>query len=204
MPNAPTDASHSIGDEIKGVATFVTSIWVVFLVSHFVDLNAYFALVPRTVRGLPGIVAMPFLHGGLAHLIGNTTPLFILLTLLAGSRAQSWWIVTSIILINGILLWLFGTNGTPTMVKAHVGASGLVFGLITFLLVGGFLEKRLGPLLIGLLVGFLYGGTVLFGVLPIRQGVSWDGHLFGAVAGVLVAFLSTRTLRATNGQRELS
>jgi membrane associated rhomboid family serine protease len=203
MPNGPTDARHSIGEEIKGVAMFVAAIWIVFFISSVVNLNAHFALVPRTVRGIPGIIAMPFLHGGLGHLISNTTPLFILLTLLAGSRARSWWIVTSIILLSGILLWLFGTNGNSTMARAHVGASGLVFGLITFLLVGGFLEKRLGPLLIGLLVGFFYGGTLLFGVLPIQQGVSWDGHLCGAIAGVLVAFLSTRTLRAVNGQREL-
>ncbi len=106
---------------------------------------------------------------------------------MSGSRANNWAIVLGVVLINGSLLWLFGRN------VIHVGASGLIFGLIAFLIVSGMIEKRLVPLAISLLVGLLYGGTLLTGVIP-RWGsdVSWDGHLCGVIAGVLVAYALTR------------
>ena len=96
--------------------------------------------------------------------------------------------VVSIILVSGGLLWLFGREAM------HIGASGLVFGLITFLLVSGVLERRWPALLAALLVGLLYGGTLFTGILPFQPGVSWDGHLFGAVAGAATAWwLARRT-----------
>lgn len=194
------DYRHSIRDELVGVIAFIGVIWLTFVLDLFLPLEQ-FALVPRTIRGLPGIVAMPFLHGGWGHLISNTTPLFVLLILLAGSRARSWLVVTAIVLLGDVLLWIFGRNGNAEVVQVHVGASGLVFGLITFLLAAGFLERRVIPLLTSLLVGFLYGGTLLFGVLPLQRGISWDGHLWGAVAGILVAFSSARVRSAVSSER---
>jgi membrane associated rhomboid family serine protease len=92
--------------------------------------------------------------------LSNTVPLFILLVLLAGSRARSWAVVIDIVLLGGSLLWLFGRSAD------HIGASGLVFGLMTFLIASGYFERRIMPLLIAFVVGFLYGGTLLFGALP--------------------------------------
>jgi membrane associated rhomboid family serine protease len=95
--------------------------------------------------------------------------------------------VIGIVALGGLLLWIFGRNAT------HVGASGLIFGLIAFLIVSGFREKRVVPLFVSVIVGFLYGGTLLAGVMP-RFGshVSWDGHLFGAIGGGIIAYVLTR------------
>jgi membrane associated rhomboid family serine protease len=149
-----------------------------------------YGLVPRDLHGLYGIVAMPFLHGDLSHIIGNTIPLAVTLLLLAGSRANSGAIVLLIIVLGGIILWLFGREAR------HIGASGLVFGLIAFHIFSGIFEKRFRSILIALIVGVLYAGTLFNGVLPFQQGVSWDGHLFGAIAGGLVALFSAKLLVA--------
>ncbi len=139
---------------------------------------------------------MPFLHKDLAHISSNTVPLVVLLTLLAGSRARSPVIVTWIVLLGGVLLWLLGRNGTPNAPVAHIGASGLVFGLVTFHIAAGILERRPISMLIAVVVGLLYGGALMWNVfrplLSTNGDVSWEGHLFGAVAGVVTAVLCTR------------
>ena len=186
------NGTRTIREEIYAVLLFVGAIWAVFLVSRvWPGINAW-GVLPWTMRGLVGIVTMPFLHADLGHILGNTVPLIVLLILLAGSRAQSWEIVLCVILLGGALLWLLGRNGPDDNI-VHIGASGLVFGLIAFLIVSGLLEGRLIPLLIALLVGFLYGGTLFWGMIPMSAGpsVSWDGHLFGAIAGGLVAWALT-------------
>lgn len=178
---------HTIVEELRGVLLFIGIIWAVFLIGLVLpaDINSL-GLYPRSLRGLVGIVSSPFLHGDFAHLLGNTVPLFVLLILLAGSRANSWVIVASIVLLGGCLLWLFGR---PVI---HVGASGLIYGLIAFLVVSGLIERRPIPLAIAVVVGFLYGGTFFSGIIPsLGSQVSWDGHLLGAVAGGLVASLLT-------------
>ena len=129
---------------------------------------------------------MPFLHYDLTHILSNTVPLFVLLALLVGSRAQPWVVVVEIVLLGGFLLWLLGR------LKIHIGASGLIFGLIAFLIVCGFREGQLVSFGIAVLVGFIYGGTLVFGVLPrLKSYVSWEGHLCGAVAGGIVAYALT-------------
>ncbi|HKD38032.1 MAG TPA: rhomboid family intramembrane serine protease [Pirellulales bacterium] len=184
-----SSVSHSIRDELAGIGIFIGAIWAVFLLSLAVpslNLNSY-GIQPRTMSGLVGIAAAPFLHENLGHILSNTVPLFILLVLLAGSQARSWAVVIDIVLLGGGLLWLFGRPAY------HIGASGLVFGLITFLITSGFLERRIIPLLISLVVGFWYGGTLVFGVLPrLHSDVSWDGHLCSAVAGIIVAYALAR------------
>lgn len=180
-------ASHTIREELHGILAFLGVIWAVFLLSlAFPSLDS-FGVVPRTLGGLVGILAMPFLHANLQHILGNTVALFVLLALLAGSKARSWEIVVEVVLLGGLLLWIFGR---PAI---HIGASGLVFGLVAFLIVAGFLERRVVPLLVSLVVGFLYGGTLLWGILPrIGSHISWDGHLCGAVAGCVVAYALTK------------
>ena len=106
--------------------------------------------------------------------------------LLAGSRARSWEVVVAVSVLGGLLLWVFGRSAN------HVGASGLISGLTMFLIVSGFREGRIVPLLIALLVGFLYGGSLVMGVIPrFGSNVSWDGHLCGAIAGAIVAVALT-------------
>jgi membrane associated rhomboid family serine protease len=184
------NASQTIREELWDVVVFIGLIWAVFLVSLvFPGLDQY-GVIPRKLGGIVGIAAMPFLHGNLGHILSNTVPLFVLLVLLAGSRAESWKVVVVISILGGFLLWIFGRPAV------HIGASGLISGLIAFLILSGLLEMRIVPLLIALFVGFLYGGSLVLGLLPrLGSEVSWDGHLCGAIAGALVAFALTRRPR---------
>lgn len=142
-------------------------------------------ILPRRVEGLDGILFGPLLHAGINHLLGNTLPLvvFSFLTLLEGVRrylvvlAASW-------LSSGLGVWLFGGGLT-------VGISGVVFGLFAYLMVRGIYNRDGLQLLIGGVL-FLVYGSLLWGVLPVNLGVSWQAHLFGAVGGVLAAVLLSR------------
>lgn len=181
-------AKHTIRDEIVGVLLLVGAIWCVFIVGYILpfDLNSY-GITPRTLRGLIGIPAAPFLHADRAHIVSNTIPLAVLLVLLAGSKANSWIVVALIVLLGGGLLWLFGR---PAI---HIGASSLIYGLIAYLLVSGIREGRLVPFIIAVLVGLVYGGTLLAGIVPsLSSHISWEGHLFGAIAGGAIAYWQTR------------
>ena len=179
---------HSVRKELRGVLVFVGIVWCVFVVGLVLPFSINSCgVTPRSIIGLVGVPLMPFLHADLKHLLSNTVPLTILLLLLAGSKANSWTIVAFIVFMSGAMLWLFGRPAT------HVGASGLIFGLIAFLLASGILERRIVPLVISIVVGFLYGGTLLSGIVPdLGSHISWEGHLFGAIAGGLAAGLMTR------------
>ncbi len=179
---------HSIKRDLLGVCIFIAIIWVVFVLDRFLPLENL-GLVPRTLRGLTGIVAMPFLHGDFKHLLGNTIPLAVTMLLMAGSRANSGAIVAIIALLCGVGLWIFGRTAL------HIGASGVVFGLITFHVFAGIFEKRLQSVLISVVVGLLYASTLVQGVVPFQTGVSWEGHLIGALSGALVASLVSRNLK---------
>ena len=173
---------HSIARDAKGIALLVGAILLVFVLDRFFALETY-GLVPRQLSGLTGIVAMPFLHKDWTHLTGNLIPLIITLLLLAKTQANTAAIVMLITLFSGVLLWLFGRTAL------HIGASALVFGLLAFLVAIALFEKKPVLVAIALGVGFIYGGAFLRGIMPFQQGVSWEGHLFGAVSGAIVVLL---------------
>ncbi len=141
-----------------------------------------YGIRPRTEDGLLGIVLAPWLHLGFAHLMSNTVPLFVLgvLVLLDGWRT---WLGTTVIvvLVSGVTVWMLAPPGSVTL-----GASGIVFGWLTYLLARGFYTRSPGQIALGILVFLLYGGA-LWGVLPTAVGVSWQAHLGGAVGGLLAA-----------------
>lgn len=138
---------------------------------------------PRSVDGLDGIVWSPFLHGGFRHLIGNTVPFAILSALaLTGGLRRYLTASALIILVGGALVWAFAIGSNEN----HIGASGWVFGLFGFLIASAVFEKRPVSIIVATIALFLYGGTILFGFVP-RPGLSWEGHLFGFVAGVFAA-----------------
>ena len=140
-------------------------------------------IVPREVSGLDGILWFPFLHGGFGHLIANSLPFLLLGGAIAlGSLERFLWVTVITMAVCGIGTWLTGPPNT-----VHIGASGVVFGYLTYLLSRGLFARHLGYLLGGVLVFFLYGGE-LWGLLP-SPGVSWQGHLFGALGGILAAWL---------------
>jgi len=170
--------------QFQFVARFIAAIWIVYFASILLPLNTMFGLLPRTLHGLVGIVAMPFLHASLWHILSNTFPLAVLLGLMAGSRPRVAEIVLEIMLLCGTLVWLFGRQGS-----IQVGASGLIFGLMAFLVMAGFRERNFLSLFIAVIVGIVYGGTFVTSMIPGGDPhVSWEGHLCGAVAGSVVAW----------------
>jgi membrane associated rhomboid family serine protease len=183
---------HSLARDVRWIAVFVAFIWLVYLADRVLPLES-FGLIPRTFKGLAGIVTLPFLHADWAHIMSNTVPLVVLLLLLAGSRANSIDIVVLISVLAGIGLWIFGRTAI------HIGASVLVFGLVGFLVCAGFFEKRLLSALIAIGVAVVYGSTLMYGVLPTQSGVSWEGHLIGAVSGGLIAYYIAGDLKRGTG-----
>lgn len=146
---------------------------------------------PRELDGLVGIPLAPFLHAGFAHLIGNTLPFLVLGGIVAASGVARFFRVAVIVgLTSGIGTWLFGAAHSD-----HIGASGVVFGLLTYLLARGVFERRLAYLLVGVVVLFVYGG-ILWGLVP-SPGISWTGHLLGAVGGVVAAAALHRDRRSS-------
>lgn len=154
-----------------------------WLGGRWLELDRY-GIRPRQFDWLPGIVLAPFLHAGWAHLAANSLPFLFLGLLVIGRGEKRFWAVsTGIVVAGGLGVWLVGASGT-----VHVGASGLIFGYFGYLLTAGVVERSLMAVLRSVLVVGLYG-SILWGVLPFRSGVSWEGHLCGLLAGIGMAFL---------------
>jgi membrane associated rhomboid family serine protease len=163
---------------------FISILWVLELVDSLLlrgALNRY-GIRPRQVNGLRGILLAPFLHGNLQHLAANTVPLLVLGWFVMLDGINTFAIVTvAVWLISGAGVWLFGMPRTN-----HIGASGLVFGYLGFLLFWAYFERSLMAIALAIIAGLLYG-SMIWGVLPLRRGQSWQGHLFGFVGGGLAA-----------------
>jgi len=174
------------------VGVLIAAMWLL----EIVDLTTggrldSLGIEPRDADGLTGVVAAPFLHVGFGHLLANTTGLVVLGGLLALSTSRFWLVCAVVTVVGGFAVWLVGPGGT-----VHIGASGLVYGIAAFLVARGFFERRIVTGAIAVLVALLYGGLVL-GVLPNQPGVSWQSHLFGALAGIAVAWSGLAARRAT-------
>ncbi|MEM1244188.1 MAG: rhomboid family intramembrane serine protease [Pseudomonadota bacterium] len=144
----------------------------------------YLGIIPRRLAGLPGIVFFSFLHGDYNHIFFNSIPLFILLCFLLTYGLHFAIVVTIyIILIAGILTWVFGRNAI------HIGASSLIMGYFGFLLVNAYYNISVNSILIAFVCLYYFGG-LFFSIFPTRERISWEGHLFGLIAGILVGYLS--------------
>jgi membrane associated rhomboid family serine protease len=171
------------------VAGFVGLIWLAEIVDQLLLGGSldYLGIRPRAVDWLWGIVLAPLLHGGMAHLIANTVPLLVLGWLVAVRRRVDFFIVTAAVtLLGGVGVWLLARPGT-----IHLGASGVVFGYLGYLLLRAWFERSVASMMVALIAGFLYGGA-LWGVLPTQPGISWEGHLFGFAGGAASARYFTR------------
>jgi membrane associated rhomboid family serine protease len=145
-----------------------------------------FGLRPGSIPGLIGILTAPLLHGSFQHLLSNTIPLLVSLTAtLYLYPTSSIRVIPLVWLGSGALAWFIGR---PTL---HIGASGLIYGLLAYVFLGGILRRDMRSVSVSLLVGFLYGSMV-WGVLPIRPHMSWEMHLSGALTGLLLAVLYRR------------
>lgn len=177
---------------LKYAFIFVAILWIIQLF-QLVGLDFHtLGILPRSKDGLIGIITSPLIHGNFQHLIANTIPLFILLFLLFLSQRKNAIFFTILIWITtGILTWIIGRNAW------HIGASGLIYGLASFLVVGGILSKNWKLIIVSVLVAVLYYG-IIWGIFPTETAVSWEGHLAGAISGVLWAFAMKKKLRADN------
>ena len=165
----------------------VVLLWVIEITDQLLfggALGFWYGIHPRTFSGLWGILFAPFLHGSFAHLFANTVPLVTLGWLVMLRRTSDWFIVSAIAaLCSGLGTWLIGATGST-----HIGASGVIFGYFGFLLLRGYFERSFVAIAFSLLVAVLYG-SILWGVLPNQPGISWEGHLFGFLGGVVAAWL---------------
>lgn len=150
-----------------------------------------------SLQGLWEIFTAPWLHHGWAHLAGNTIPLLVLGWLVLVDSTRTWVVSGLVITVcSGLAAWLGSGPGTVTL-----GASGIIFGWLTFLLVKGVFTRSIGDIVLAVIVFLIYGG-VLWGVLPGATGISWQGHLGGAVGGVIAAWLLTRRDRRERRARK--
>jgi membrane associated rhomboid family serine protease len=182
--------TRSVRSQVVTLSASVGAFWITFAVNAMLGgALLRFGIVPRTADGLIGIVAAPFLHANLHHLIANTIP-FLMFGWLVMLRDRRHFLPVTLyaMLGAGIVAWSIGAPGS-----VHVGASGVIFGYLGFLLLSGWYARSFASIAISLLVAVLWGGTVL-GVLPGTPGISWEGHLGGFLGGVLAArrFRGTR------------
>ena len=172
---------------IKFALGFVALIWIVHLLSWGFGLEwERFGVRPRQLVGLPGILFAPLLHGGLGHLLSNSLPLLILLTVMLHLYPNSALKVLPAVYFGpGIAVWLFARGSD------HIGASGLVYGLVSYLFAAGLIRRDARAIAATLLVSLLYGALV-WGVLPIQPGISWETHLSAALIGLALAIALRR------------
>lgn len=162
---------------------FISLLWMVKLIELEQNWELYrFGVYPRTVEGLIGIITSPFIHSDLNHLIDNSIPLFILLSAIFFFYWEvAYPVFFLVFLISGMGVWLFARPAY------HIGASGLVYGFAAFLFFSGVIRKHTRLMAISLLVTFIYGSMV-WGILPYKQEISFEAHLAGALSGLFLAY----------------
>ncbi|MBU1239265.1 rhomboid family intramembrane serine protease, partial [Myxococcota bacterium] len=179
---------------LKTTGIFIAILWGIWAIDLINDTLRIFpditqlGIYPRRLIGLLGIFTSPFIHGGLFHLISNTIPLvFLGFTMLYFYRRTARDAIGIIVVGGGFLVWVFGRHAV------HVGASLLIFGMATYLISSGLFRKRIGPIILAILVTLVYGTSLLWGLIPRTGPVSWEGHMSGALAGILAAWLYRKT-----------
>lgn len=180
-------AGDSMGKILKGQASVLggalVAMWVVFIAT-WMSGGALLSLgiIPRTAIGLRGILFAPFLHANINHLLANSIPFVILGWLVMLRDSRHFLPVTAVaMLASGSVAWLFGAPGS-----VHIGASGVVFGYLGFLMLSGWYARSIGSILLSIIVTVLWGGLIM-GVMPGNAGISWQAHLGGFLGGVITA-----------------
>nr|WP_312860122.1 rhomboid family intramembrane serine protease [Pseudonocardia bannensis] len=185
LPTAPLAA-------LVTMLVFTGVLYVTELVDQVTNLQLDYAggIVPRELSGLDGVLWSPLLHGGWGHLTANTLPFVVFGFLaMAGGIGQFFAVTATIWLLGGLGVWLMGPSDSYT-----IGASGVIFGWLAFLLARGFFARSAKQILLAIVL-FAFWGGMLFGVLPGQPGISWQAHLFGALAGVFAAWVVARADR---------
>jgi len=172
---------------VKMALGFVALIWVIQSLDWALDLGPEdFGVRPRQLAGLPGIFFAPLVHGGFAHLLANSPPLLVLGTaMLYLYPSAALRVLPAVYLGTGVAVWLFARG------SAHVGASGLIYGLVSYIFVAGLIRRDRRAIAASLLVCFMYG-ALIWGLLPIEPGDSWETHLAAALIGIVLAIALRR------------
>ena len=180
--------SRPLSHPFAQILSFIGLLVVVHAVNVLLDMAlTVFGVIPRSLVGLRGVLFSPLLHGDWAHLFANLPPLAVMLGLLAFTRGRKLWPTTfALWAASGLAVWLVGRP-----LSIQVGASGLIYALASYLVVAAWTRRDLKSGLAALIVLFFYGGIV-WGVIPGRPGVSWEGHLAGAIAGGIIGATSSR------------
>lgn len=178
-----TDKSHVIS-AIQFPSYLVLILWLIHIFKLMFGMSIRaFGNLPRDIDGIIGIFTSPFLHGSFQHLISNSVPLFILSFLIISFYHRiAYQSMLVIYVLTGLAVWTFGRGHVY-----HIGASGVVYGLVAFVFWMGIFRRDLKSIILALIVTILYSGF-LFGILPTQRGISWESHLFGGLVGILVAY----------------
>jgi membrane associated rhomboid family serine protease len=166
------------------VFALLSVLWIVQFIQYFglYDFSAY-GNWPRHIEGLKGIVFSPFIHGSFDHLISNTLPMMVLLTVLLNAYPGiAVPVLVFVHLTSGILVWLFAPPDT-----VHIGISGIIYGIAVFLIASGLFRKNRLSITIAIFVGLIYG-SMIWGFIP-QPGISWQSHLYGALSGLIIAYI---------------
>jgi membrane associated rhomboid family serine protease len=186
-----------MSDAAKILLALVALMWAVEVVDLALDARLdRHGIEAREGEGLDGVLTAPFLHVGFGHLLANTVPFLVMgffIALEGARRLLATFAICAV--VSGLGTWLAAPEGT-----IHVGASGVVFGFATYLIARGWFNRRAGQIAIGLVVAVIWGGALLGGLQP-REGISWQGHLFGAIGGIAAARMLARP---EAGRREIA
>jgi membrane associated rhomboid family serine protease len=163
---------------------FVMLLWIVKIIEISSQASfVKYGIFPRTISGLIGIITAPLIHADFNHLISNSLPLFVLgLGISYSYPTISKKLFLGVYILHGLLVWIIARQAY------HIGASGLVYGFVSFLFFSGIIRRDNRSIALALIVTFLYGGLT-WGVLPIKADISWEAHLFGSLIGIIFAFI---------------
>lgn len=182
--SAPEPGDHFWRNELY-VFSLVAILWVIHIFKGITGLNlAEFGLMPRNTEHFIGIFTSPFIHGDINHITSNTLAILILLSVLLNAYPKvSLWVLLFIHIVSGAMVWVIGKPGS-----IHIGISGIIYGIAFFLIFSGFFRRDIRSLGIAFFVGLVYGAGMLIGLIP-KERVSWEAHLCGAIAGIVIAWL---------------
>lgn len=171
-------------EQLKFPLYFVVLLWAIHITSYLSGYNdVVWGIYPRTTFGLKGILFSPLIHANFKHLISNTVPMLVLGSILnyfyPRVALRSFWMIY---LLTGVAVWLFARPGA-----FHIGASGVVYGLVAFIFWSGIFRRNLRSIVLAAIVTLLYSGMIV-GILPNEEGVSWESHLMGGFVGIFTAY----------------
>jgi len=174
-----------IGNSIRNTLYILAAMWIGFFIQALPFFNtSHWGIIPRYNGSLKGILTAPLMHGDWAHLLSNSAPMAVLgMMLFYFYRKIAWVSYFLIHVFCGLAVWLFARGGA-----VHIGASGVIYGLVAFIFWNGIFRRDLKSIILLLIIIILYSG-MMFGILPNQPGISWESHLFGGLVGILIAYV---------------